>query len=122
MRAQRCLAFFLGGIILASFSLWAQTFQGGIRGTVKDSGAGVVAVAKVTLVDEATGVSRATITGTDGGFVFNSLTPATYAVIVESPGFKKLDRKGIVVSTQEFIELDLKLEVGQVTESVNVTE
>ncbi len=122
MRTQKCLAFFLGSIVLASSSLWAQTFQGGIRGTVTDTGAGVVAIAKVTLVDEATGVSRATITGANGGFVFNSLTPATYTVIVESPGFKKLDRKGIVVSTQEFIELDLKLEVGQVTESVNVTE
>jgi hypothetical protein len=102
--------------------LWGQTFQGGIRGTVADTSGGGIADAKVTLVDEATGVPRATLTEAAGGFVFNSLTPATYSIVVERPGFKRLERKGIIVSTQEFIDLSLRLEVGQVSESVNVNE
>src|SRR5207245_363302 len=47
---------------------------------------------------------------------------APYSVTVESPGFKKFDRKGVIVATQAFVTLDLKLEIGDVTESVNVTE
>jgi hypothetical protein len=99
-----------------------QTFQGGIRGTVTDAGGGAIPVAKVTLLDPGTGLVRAAITEPTGAFVFNSLNPATYTVLVEKPGFKRLDLKNVVVATQEFLELDLKLEIGQVTESVNVTE
>ena len=102
--------------------LTAQSFQGGIRGTVRDSGGAVIPTAKVTLIEEATGIARAGVTDPAGGFVFNSLNPATYSIVVENPGFKRLEHKGVIVATQEFLELDLKLEVGQVTDSVNVTE
>ena len=40
----------------------------------------------------------------------------------ESPGFKKVEQRGIIVGTQEFLTIDLKMEVGAVTESVQVTE
>src|ERR1035438_4838340 len=100
----------------------AQTFQGGIRGTVADPTGAAIGTAKVTLVDEATGVARATLTGTGGEYSFSAVNPATYTVTVETPGFKKLDRKGLVVNTQEFLLVDLKMEVGDVTQSVNVTE
>jgi hypothetical protein len=100
----------------------AQTFQGGIRGTVADPTGAAIGTAKVTLTDQATGVSRATLTGAGGEYSFTAVNPATYTVTVETPGFKKLDRKGLVVNTQEFLIVDLKLEVGDVTQSVNVTE
>ncbi len=105
-----------------TLQLPGQSFQGGLRGTVADAGAGIVAQAKVTLIDEATNVSRATLSNETGEFVFNSVVPATYTVTVESPGFKKYDKRGIVVATQQFLTIDAKLEVGQVTESVMVTE
>ena len=100
----------------------AQTFQGGVRGTVADPTGAAIGTAKVTLTDEGTGVSRATITGTGGEYSFTAVNPSKYTVTVETPGFKKLDRKGLVVSTQEFLLVDLKMEVGDVTQSVNVTE
>jgi hypothetical protein len=102
-------------------SLWAQTFLGGIRGTVSDKTGAVITVAKITLSDEATGISRSTISNSEGGYVFNALNPATYTIIVEKPGFKKLERKGVVVSTQEFLAEDVQLDIGEVSESVNVT-
>jgi len=108
--------------LAAASLLQAQSYQGGIRGRVIDPGGGALAVAKVTLIDEATSVQRATISNEAGEFVFNSVDPATYTVKVESPGFKKFDRMGVIVATQAFITLDLKLEIGDVTESVNVTE
>lgn len=117
MRSTYKLAF---GFAVISASLWAQTFLGGIRGSVTDKTGAVIPDAKVTLTDEATGISRATVTNADGGYVFNALNPATYDVIVERPGFKKLEQKGLIVGTQGFLSADLAMEVGQVSESVNV--
>ena len=108
--------------LLTCCRVGAQTFQGGVRGSVADATGAAIANAKVTLADEATGVSRATLSGTGGEYSFSAVNPATYSVTVEAPGFKKLDRKGLIVSTQEFLLVDLKLEVGDVTQSVNVNE
>jgi hypothetical protein len=102
--------------------LFGQSYYGGLRGTVFDPNEGAVANSKVTLVDEGTGKQRSTVSSSDGQFVFSEVVPATYIVTVESPGFKKFERKGVVVGTQQQISLDLKLEVGQVSESVQVTE
>ena len=102
--------------------LGAQTFQGGIRGAVTDPTGAAIGTAKVTLTAEATGVTRATVTNAGGEYSFTAVNPATYTVSVETPGFKKLDKKGLVLNTQEFVIVDMKMEVGDVTQSVNVTE
>ncbi len=106
---------------LVTASLWAQTFLGGIRGTVSDKTGAVIAEAKVTVTDQGTGISRATISNTEGGYTFNALNPATYDILVEKPGFKKLEQKGLIVGTQGFLSTDLQMEIGNVSESVNVT-
>jgi len=107
---------------LLAASLAGQSFQGGIRGLVTDAGGGAVAGAKVSLVDQATNAVRASLTNESGEYVFNAVVPASYTVNAEAPGFKKFEHKGVVVGTQQFITVDMKLEVGQVTESVLVTE
>jgi len=107
--------------LLAGSPVWAQTFQGGVRGTIQDSSGAAVGVAKVTLADEATGIARSTVTGNGGEYSFSAVVPATYTVSVEKPGFKKLDKKGVIVSTQEFLIVDLRMDIGDVTQSVNVT-
>ena len=108
-------------VFLAGLPLWAQTFQGGVRGTIQDSSGAAVAVAKVTLTDEGTGITRSTVTGNGGEYSFSAVVPATYTVTVEKPGFNKLDKKSVIVSTQEFLIVDLKMSVGDVAQSVNVT-
>jgi hypothetical protein len=108
----------LAGFLLicaTATGLFGQSYYGGVRGAVTDPNGGAVATAKLTLTDEGTGATRATVSGSAGEFVFSELTPATYSVTVESPGFKKFLRKGIAVGTQQQISLDLKLEVGQVS-------
>src|SRR5207244_4293055 len=52
---------------------------------------------------------------------FASLTPATYTVIAESGGFKRSEHKGVIVSTQQAITLDFTLEIGQISDQINVT-
>ena len=109
-------------LIIFSAMVWAQSFQGSLRGRVVDPRDSVVPVAKITLVDEATSVTRATVSNDQGEFSFPAVTPGTYTVQAEAPGFKQLAQRGVVVSTQTAINVDLKLEIGQVTETINVTE
>jgi hypothetical protein len=105
-----------------AFPMLAQSYYGVVRGLVSDQKGGALVTAKVTIVNEGTSEQRATTTSSNGEYVFNEVVPATYMVVCESPGFKKVERKGIVVATQAQITADLRLEVGQVTESVNVEE
>src|ERR1700748_2618057 len=111
----------LCGVVFAA-AAWCQSYLGGVRGTVMDGSGKSIAEAKVTLIDEAGGSQRATITAPEGGFNFSQVVPATYTIVAEAPGFKKFERKHVPVATQEFVSLDLKMEIGSVNESVQVTE
>ncbi len=42
--------------------------------------------------------------------------------MVETPGFKRFEKKGVIIATQQFLTLDAHMEIGQVTESILVTE
>jgi hypothetical protein len=109
------------GIAGAPF-LSAQSYLGGIRGLVQDTGGAVIVNAKVTLINESTQVSRSGVSNSQGEYVFSQIDPATYTIDIEAPGFKKLQKKGVIVGTQQFLTVDLKMEVGEVTTSVQVTE
>ena len=107
--------------VLISSLAFSQSFQGSLRGRVVDPKGAATPQAKVRVTDEATSLSRATITNDEGEYTFAALAPATYTVVVEATGFKRLERRGVAVSTQTAITVDLALELGQVSESVNVT-
>ena len=107
--------------VLFAGAAWCQSYLGGVRGTVLDGSGKSMGEVKVTLVDEAGGAQRATISGAEG-FNFSQVIPATYTVVAEAPGFKRFERKHVIVATQETVSLDLKMEIGSVSESVQVTE
>ena len=113
---------FAFALLLAASALFGQSYQGGVRGQILDQAGAVVVAAKITLVDESAGTTRSTLSSTEGEYVFTQVVPATYSLVAEAPGFKKFERKGLVVATQQFLSLDLKVEIGQVTDSVQVTE
>src|SRR5262249_16078905 len=108
-------------VLLITFSVLAraQGFQGGIRGAVHDPG-GIVPGAEVTLTSEGTSVSRSTTTNNAGEYSFPNLAPGTYRLQVSLPGYKGYSQAGIGVGTQQFITLDIALEVGAVQETVTV--
>ena len=83
---------------LAALPLLAQSYYGVVRGLVVDQNGGVLVTAKVTLVNEGTSEQRATTTSSNGEYVFNEVVPATYTVVCEHPGFKRFERKGIVIA------------------------
>ena len=110
--------------LLTTFSLhsYGQSIFGSLRGLVADSTGAALTGAKVTMIDESTNLSRAGVTNTVGEFSFASVNPATYTLVAEAQGFKKFERKGVIVATQQTVTLDVKMEVGNVTESIMVTE
>ncbi len=107
--------------LLCAAIVYGQGFQGSMRGRVVDASGAVVPLAKISLIDEGTSISRASVTNEQGEYTFASLTPATYTVIAESGGFKRSEHKGVVVATQQALTLDFALELGQVSDQINVT-
>jgi trimeric autotransporter adhesin len=112
---------FAATFFLLSCSVFSQSFVGEIRGLIQDPGGAVVAGANVTLRNEASNVSRTTVSNNAGEYVFAQVEPATYTIDVEAAGFKKLERRGITVSVQQQLGLDFRMEIGAVNESVQVT-
>ena len=101
----------------------AQTTTGVISGTVIDPQGGVVPGATVTVTNEATNDARtATTDGERGFFQVTGLTPGTYSVNVTLQGFRKFERKGVVVSSSERVSIgSVALIVGGLEDVVSVT-
>ena len=120
MRGAR-LVMLCGLFVLATVSTSAaQQFTGGLRGAVRDAN-GIIPGVAVTLVNEGTAISRETVTNDEGQYNFSAVTPGTYTVRAVLQGFKTSERKGITIGTQQFITLDVVLEVGQISEEISVT-
>ena len=110
-------------MLVLALAPWAsaQSGKGTITGRVTDPSGGVVPGAKVAVINTETGVRFETLTNGEGYFETQSLIPSLYDVEVQAPNFKTLARKGITVQVEDHIALDLKLQVGQISESVTIT-
>ena len=73
------------------------------------------------LVDQATKISRVTYSSDDGEYSFNQVIPSTYSLEAEASGFKRVERKDVPITTQPQIALDLGLQVGDVSQTVEVS-
>ena len=100
--------------------VFGQGFQGGLRGAIKDAG-GVVPGVEVTLTNEQTNLKRSTVTNDSGEYVFANIDPASYAIKATLQGYKTVERAAIRIGTQQFMTLDLTMEVGSISENVTVT-
>src|SRR5262245_3626954 len=107
-------------LLLLAVPAWAQQFTGGVRGAVKDPN-GVIPGVTVTLTNEGTNVSRETVTNDVGQYNFPAVTPGTYTLKAQVSGYKRFESKGLNVGTQQFVTIDVTLEVGAIEESVTVT-
>lgn len=98
----------------------AQTIRGTITGTVADSTGAVVPRATVTVTNTDTGIASTATTDQRGNYTIPLLPPGTYQATVEQPGFRRYVRAGIVVQIAQVTRLDIPLQVGAVTEEVQV--
>jgi hypothetical protein len=99
----------------------SQEFRGSITGRVVDNNGAAVANAAVTVTNAATNASSSTTTNGDGDYTALYLIPGSYAVTVEAAGFKKSTRRNIEIRVGDKLQIDLQLEVGNVSDTVNVT-
>src|SRR5580698_2063095 len=94
---------------------------GSIKGYVRDASGAVIPSAGVTLINEKTGVEQKTISDSTGFYQFLDLNPGDYRVIIAVQGFRTTDVKGVVVLVDQIVGLDLKLELGNVSQAVEVS-
>jgi len=100
---------------------YSQAVTATLLGTVTDATGAVVPNAKVTLTEENTGLSKVVQTNESGNFTFPDISPGRYSVTAESAGFKKEIRKGTDVAANSSVRVDLRVQPGNIAESVEVT-
>ena len=109
-------------LILSSVALLsAQTFRGGIQGTVIDSTGAAVPGAQMTVTNAGMGLSRTAQTNNLGNYSFSELPLGDYTVTATKPGFRTQTATGVQVTVAASQRVDLRLTAGQVTEKVEVT-
>ncbi len=107
-------------VLLAAGTLSAQVERGTIAGTVRDPSGAVVPSVAITVKNVATGVEFKTATTQSGEYVAPNLIPGEYSVTASKQGFTRLDRSGLVLNVYERLAVDLTLQVGTVTQAVEV--
>jgi hypothetical protein len=90
-------------------------------GNVYDGSGAIVAGAKVTVLNTANSFVSESLTTPEGSYYVPYLQPGSYRLTVEASGFKRYVREGIVLRIAETPRVDVSLEVGAVTESVQVS-
>jgi hypothetical protein len=115
-----CFALILLLCCLATLPGSAQT-SANLYGSVTDAGGAAIPSAKVRVTDVATGVVTNTISDSSGNYSFPSLAPAGYTITVEAPGFKTEELKGITLAVNQNARQDVKLQIGSVDSTVEVT-
>ena len=119
----RLVAFFLllTSLLGVNLPCFGQAFTASLTGVFTDPSGAVVPEARVQLTSAATNEKRTTIAGSSGRYTFSQLLPGSYELAVEAAGFKKFVQQGINLRANETAELSVTLQVGAVTEQVDVT-
>jgi len=108
-------------ILLVSLPLSAQTYLGGIGGTVVDPQGGEIPNAKVVLTNAATGAVRETNTTSDGGYVFQDLQIGRYFLTITEDGFAKTTLNDIAVNPGAVTSVNAKLFISGTQQIVDVS-
>jgi hypothetical protein len=112
---------FLSAVFLCALLCLAQTSTSEISGTVRDASGAVIPGAAVTLTNEATGVVQKQSTTEAGVYAFPAIPVGSYVLRVEAAGFKTLNKSNNVVQVNTPLAVDLTMEVGSASESVEVS-
>ena len=100
--------------------LAAQAVTGTILGTVRDSSGGALPGATVNLVNTDNGFTRNVLSDSSGEYTAPLMPTGTYSVTAELSGFKKVSLANVHVGVDQKVRVDLKLDVGQMAESVTI--
>src|SRR4030095_12781756 len=104
-----------------TLALFGQVEKGTISAAVPDTTGASIVGAEVVVTNPSTGFEFKTVTSGEGQFVAAHLIPGTYKVVVTHAGFKTVSRGDLIVRPSQRLAVDLTLEVGEVTQTVEVT-
>jgi Carboxypeptidase regulatory-like domain/TonB dependent receptor-like, beta-barrel len=115
----------IGVYVLIAFALpaasaWAQATTAQISGSVKDQSGALLPGAEITVTQTATGAKRTAVTNETGNYGLASLPLGPYVLEAGLPGFKTYVQSGIVLQVGDNLAINIALEIGQVTEQVEV--
>ena len=108
-------------LVLGGATLMAQVDAGSVVGTVRDPSGALVANSRVTLTSLDTGQVIEKATNSQGEYTFSPVKIGNYTVTVQAAGFERFERKGITVSAQERVLVDVPVTPGQASETITVT-
>src|SRR5258707_12030950 len=108
-------------VVVLSIAVPAQLPTSTLNGTVTDPQGAAVAGAQVVITSNATGLSKETATGGDGGFAVADLTPGDYTVRVSASGFATSELKRVRLGVGRASTLDVSLKIAKAGEVIEVT-
>ena len=120
-RALACLFTVSSLVFVFSLSAAAQSTGGRILGRVADPSGAVLSGVKIMIVNEATGVTRETVTNENGDYVFPEVAVGTYRAEFDQKGFKKNIRRAVQLDINQVITLNMTMQIGGASEVVDVT-
>lgn len=112
----------LAAVLLALTVLPAQSPTGEIAGVVRDPSGAVVPQAEIQVTNQNTGERKSATTNSSGEYVLTQLGTGTYTASVKPPaGFRSLEQKNLALTALQSLRVDFRLEIGEATQTVNVT-
>jgi hypothetical protein len=120
-RYVRLLGLLCFGLLLLPTASLGQE-KATIVGSVIDPSGALMPAVKVDITNSGTGVTRSVETNAAGSYIAPELVPGTYEIKAEFKGFKTYSRTGIVLNVRDTVRVDIPMEVGEVTQSVTVSE
>ena len=108
-------------VLLLPLGMLAQEFRGTITGSVTDATGAQIAGAKVTVTEIHTNTKTQTVSDSSGHYTAPFLLPGDYDIAGASPGFKEALRKGVHVGAGDHSVIDIKLDIGDAAQSIEVT-
>jgi hypothetical protein len=108
-------------LLLVALSGWGSP-GGNISGTVADPSEAVMPGVTVVICNTETGMRQTTTTNSDGFFSLSALPPGEYQIEAHQSGFRPAVRSGLILETGKALEIDLKLELGEQSTAVEVSE
>ena len=105
--------------VLLSVRVNGQAVKGSLVGTVTDVSGAPVANAPIVIHEIRTGISRTVFTNASGAYTAPNIEPGIYTLTVEVPGFRKIVRENVELLVNSTVRVDMELQPGAVSETIN---